>query len=158
MTSYAPLFAHAEGWQWTPDLIWFDNLRSYATPNYYVQKLFSTNRGSKVLPMLTNNAPVTGQHGLYASAVIDNGTSEIILKLVNSSDKAQMADIALEGVNKLHQQGKMTVLKNSNLEVVNSLDNPRNIKPEDQAVSVKGKKFNVTLAPYSLSVVRVKIQ
>ncbi|HKZ38561.1 MAG TPA: alpha-L-arabinofuranosidase C-terminal domain-containing protein, partial [Chryseolinea sp.] len=35
MASYAPLFAHAEGWQWTPDLIWFDNLRSYGTPNYY---------------------------------------------------------------------------------------------------------------------------
>ena len=41
MASYAPLFAHAEGWQWTPDLIWFDNLRSYGTPNYYVQKLFA---------------------------------------------------------------------------------------------------------------------
>ncbi|HZI25296.1 MAG TPA: alpha-L-arabinofuranosidase C-terminal domain-containing protein, partial [Chryseolinea sp.] len=25
MASYAPLLAHAEGWQWTPDLIWFDN-------------------------------------------------------------------------------------------------------------------------------------
>jgi alpha-L-arabinofuranosidase len=24
--TYAPLFAHVEGWQWRPDLIWFDNL------------------------------------------------------------------------------------------------------------------------------------
>jgi alpha-N-arabinofuranosidase len=37
MASYAPLFAHVDAWQWTPDLIWFDNLRSYGTPNYYVQ-------------------------------------------------------------------------------------------------------------------------
>src|SRR5690606_29797501 len=36
MSSYAPLMAHTDGWQWTPDLIWFDNLRSYGTPNYYV--------------------------------------------------------------------------------------------------------------------------
>ena len=41
MASYAPLFAHIEGWQWTPNLIWLDNLRSYATPDYYVQKLFA---------------------------------------------------------------------------------------------------------------------
>ena len=48
MASYAPLFAHTEGWQWTPNLIWFDSLRSYGTPNYYVQQLFATNKGSKI--------------------------------------------------------------------------------------------------------------
>ena len=47
MASYAPLFAHVDAWQWTPDLIWFDNLRSYGTPNYYVQKLFANNTGTR---------------------------------------------------------------------------------------------------------------
>ena len=61
MCSYAPLFAHLEGWQWTPDLIWFDNLNAYGTANYYVQKLFSNNRGTHVLNMLQNNQPVAGQ-------------------------------------------------------------------------------------------------
>ena len=28
MATYAPLFAHVEGWQWRPDMIWFDNLNS----------------------------------------------------------------------------------------------------------------------------------
>jgi alpha-L-arabinofuranosidase len=51
MASYAPLFAHIDGWQWTPNLIWTDNLRVYGTPNYYVQKLFSRNRGDVVLPV-----------------------------------------------------------------------------------------------------------
>src|SRR5690606_2312106 len=37
LSSYAPLLAHVDGWQWTPDLIWFDNLKSFGTPNYYVQ-------------------------------------------------------------------------------------------------------------------------
>ena len=39
MSSYAPLFGHEEAWQWRPNLIWFDNLHAYATPNYYVQQL-----------------------------------------------------------------------------------------------------------------------
>ena len=82
MTSYAPLMAHAEAWQWTPDLIWFDNLRSYGTPNYYVQKLFSTSRGTHLLDMKLDGEPAIGQNGIYASAVKDENTGEIILKTV----------------------------------------------------------------------------
>ena len=93
LSSYAPLFAHVEGWQWTPDLIWFDNLKSYGTPNYYVQKLFSTHRGSHVIPILSGNTPVTGQQGLYASAVLDKPSGEIILKIVNASGKDQETEI-----------------------------------------------------------------
>jgi alpha-L-arabinofuranosidase len=51
MASYAPLFAHVEGWQWTPNLIWTDNLRVYGTPNYYVQQLFCRNRGDVTVPV-----------------------------------------------------------------------------------------------------------
>ncbi|MEP7253754.1 MAG: alpha-L-arabinofuranosidase C-terminal domain-containing protein, partial [Ginsengibacter sp.] len=50
MASYAPLLARVDAWQWKPDLIWFDNLNVYATPDYYVQKLFSNNKGTNVLP------------------------------------------------------------------------------------------------------------
>ena len=42
MASYAPLFAHVDAWQWTPNLIWFDNLRSFGTPSYYVQTAVRT--------------------------------------------------------------------------------------------------------------------
>ena len=40
MATYAPLFAHVEGWQWRPDMIWFDNLNSVRTVSYYVQQSF----------------------------------------------------------------------------------------------------------------------
>ena len=86
LCSYAPLFAHVDGWQWTPDLIWFDNLNAYGTPNYYVQKLFSNNRGTQVLPIMLGDQPLTGQNGLYASAALDQKSNEVILKLVNASE------------------------------------------------------------------------
>src|SRR5688572_11963185 len=89
MASYAPLFAHAEGWQWTPDLIWFDNLRSYGTPNYYVQKLFANNKGTTILPITAGNEVISGQKGLFASAVWDKNSKELIVKIVNTTDKAQ---------------------------------------------------------------------
>ena len=60
MASYAPLFAHVDGWQWTPDLIWFDNLNAYGTPDYYVQKLYANNRGSTVVPITHMDQPPDG--------------------------------------------------------------------------------------------------
>jgi len=41
-------------------MIWVDNLRSFGTPNYYVQKLFSTNTGTHLVPIKRDNAAVTG--------------------------------------------------------------------------------------------------
>ena len=57
MASYAPLFSNVDAWQWTPDMIWVDSLRAVATPNYYVQQMFTHNRGDIVLPT-TNSAAV----------------------------------------------------------------------------------------------------
>src|SRR5205085_11811635 len=73
MSSYAPLFGHVDAWQWTPNLIWFDNLRSFGTPDYYVQQLFSRNRGDVLLPTKLIAAPLAenGQPRLYASASRD---------------------------------------------------------------------------------------
>jgi alpha-L-arabinofuranosidase len=68
MASYAPLFANMDAWQWTPDLIWCDSLRACGTPSYYVQQLFSQNRGDVVLPVKLEGAeipaPATGCIGL----------------------------------------------------------------------------------------------
>lgn len=57
MAAYAPLLAHVDAWQWTPNLIWFDNLRVVRTPSYYVQQLFSLNRGDFVLPTKVEGDP-----------------------------------------------------------------------------------------------------
>jgi alpha-L-arabinofuranosidase len=156
MASYAPLFAHAEGWQWTPDLIWFNNLESYGTPNYYVQKLFANNKGTNVLSILNGKEKVTGQHGIYASAAWDASTKEIIVKLVNTSASEVKHTIQFAGARKLDANASLTVLKNQDLSAVNSFDTPANIKPSEEKLTVKGKVTNVTLAPYSLSVVKIK--
>ena len=58
MASYAPLFANVNYKKWNPDLICYDSSRSYGLPSYYVQQLFSLNRGDVVLP-LTVSSPET---------------------------------------------------------------------------------------------------
>lgn len=61
MASYAPLFAHMDGWQWTPNLIWTDNLRVLRTPSYYVQQLFMHHRGDVVLPVKLRGDPAPAE-------------------------------------------------------------------------------------------------
>jgi alpha-N-arabinofuranosidase len=155
LTSYAPLFAHVDGWQWTPDLIWFNNLESYGTPNYYVQKLFSTNAGTKLLPITSDDKPLIGQHNVYASSVIDENSNEIIVKLVNSGSETQAVDIALKGAKKVDKNGKWVLLNSNDLENVNSIEDPMNVSPEEKEIELKGEKLSLDLPPYSLSVIKV---
>jgi alpha-N-arabinofuranosidase len=155
MASYAPLFAHVDAWQWTPDLIWVDNLRAYGTANYHVQKLYSLHKGTHVVPALLDGKPVAGQSELYSSAVIDQNTNEVIVKIVNSSTIAKETAITLEGVKKLAAQGSITVLTADSPEQVNSLDSPFTVQPVSQPLTVKGKTITVSLQPNSFTVVRV---
>jgi len=157
MASYAPLFAHAEGWQWTPDLIWVDNLRSYGTPNYQVQKLFSLNRGTHVVPVLLDNKAVSGQDGYYASATIDRKTNELILKVVNSTGKRQSGAFVIDGAAKVQGKGSLTVISSADLETVNSFEAPNAISPKVSQISIKNKRINLDLNPYSVNMVKVKI-
>jgi alpha-L-arabinofuranosidase len=157
MASYAPLFAHIDGWQWTPDLIWVDNLRSYGTTDYFVQKLFSTNKGSKVVPITLNNEVIAGQDSLYASASIDATSNELILKIVNASNKEQTNTFLLDGAKKLAKQAKLILLQSSDLAATNSFDHPDLVSPKESQIAVKGKELEYSSAPYSLSVLRIKI-
>jgi alpha-L-arabinofuranosidase len=157
MASYAPLFAHAEGWQWTPDLIWFNNLQSYGTPNYYVQKMYGVNKGTHVVPMTLNNETVTGQNGLYANAAIDSAAKEVIIKLVNTGAIAHNSEITIEGVKKLATTATTDVLKNADLQQANTFAQPATVSPTQETIKLKGKKVPVTLAPYSFQVIKVKM-
>ncbi|HWS87746.1 MAG TPA: alpha-L-arabinofuranosidase C-terminal domain-containing protein [Pyrinomonadaceae bacterium] len=154
MTSYAPLLGHVEAWQWTPNLIWFDNLRSYGTPNYYVQKLFGTNRGTRLLPVLLDGSPKNGREGLYASASLDERGGEVILKLVNTESSQREVGVNLAGARGV-RGGRAIVLSSTDLKAENSLDEPTKVAPVERPLSAAGPEFTYALAPNSLTVLRV---
>ena len=155
LVSYAPLFGHVEAWQWTPNLIWFDNLRSYGTPNYYVQKMFSNHRGNTILPVNTNGAALSGQQNLYASAVREAKSGEVILKIVNSDATPKEVRINLAGAGKIAKAGKAFVLTGKDLKAENSLDTPMAIAPIEQKLNITSPEFSFTLKPTSVNVLRI---
>ena len=157
LTSYAPLMAHEEAWQWTPDLLWFNNLEAYGSANYYVQKLFATNRGTDLIAITKDGKPVTGQNNLFASAVKDLNTKEVIVKLVNTSANAQEVNVDLKGT-KLQSKGTIITLTSPNLQDENSFANPKKISPTENGFNLKGDKAQTSLPPYSVTVLKLKMK
>lgn len=157
LTSYAPLMAHEDGWQWTPDMIWFNNLESYGTPNYYVQKLYSTNKGTDLISVTRDGEALVGQHDLYASATLDSKTGEVIVKVVNTSSDAQEVSLNFKG-KKIKGNGKVVVLKDENLSQENSFESQDKISPVSEEIKVKGTVASYKTAAYSLNIIRIPIK
>jgi alpha-L-arabinofuranosidase len=159
MATYAPLFAHVEGWQWRPDMIWFDNLRSVATASYYVQQLYAINKGTNVLPLTMDKKALTGadgQNGLFASAVWDADASQYIVKVANTSTDDQEITLNFAGLKKKQSiaDGTAYILSSDDLDAENTLDNPNLIKPAQSAITVNGTSYTTTIAPNSFAVLR----
>ena len=157
MSSYAPLSGHVDAWQWRPNLIWFDNLSSFGTPNYYVQQLFSRNRGDVVLPTrVTGQAPPTGQKpGLYATASRDEKSGQIILKVVNGAAQPAEVNLRINGAAGL-ASAQAIVLAGEKLTDENSLDEPSKVSPKTAQLSGVGPEFKHTFKPWSVTVLRLE--
>jgi alpha-L-arabinofuranosidase len=155
MASYAPLLARVDAWQWRPDLIWFDNLHSVATPNYYVQQMFSKYKGTNIASVLLNGKAVTGQDSLYSSAVFDSYKKQLIIKVVNASTTPRNIELNVEGSKGKNGNAEWIQLASSDKLLFNSIDNPYRIHPETRTIGWNYKKQEIKLESLSVNVLIV---
>ena len=151
--TYAPLFAHVEGWQWRPDLIWFNNLESVRSVNWYVQMLYATNRGTHVLSLTESGKPVEGHENLYASAVYDKTAKAYIVKIVNAGDKEQHINLTFTGLKNLGK-GKLITLHSNDPRATNSLENKTHVVPQTSDVEGNGNVLSVKVPAKTFAVYR----
>lgn len=162
MATYAPLFAHVKMWQWRPDMIWFDNTNMFKSVSYYVQQMYSCNKGTNVLKLTMNGKPVAGQKGqdgLYATAAADNGDGSVIVKVVNTNKTAQSVSVNLKGI-KGEKTAKVTTLTCNDLNAENTIEEPEKITPKESTLTCKAGKSNTVIedeiAPMTFKVYRIK--
>ncbi len=55
MNSYAPIFVNENNIAWQPDMIRYNSSRVMCTPSYYVQKLMSSNIGTRIVNISKSN-------------------------------------------------------------------------------------------------------
>ncbi len=184
MNCYAPLFCNVNpgGMQWSINLIGYDALGSFGSPAYYVQKMFSNNRGTAVLktridpvPTLTleeipraplppggRGAPGGGRGGpagpfdaVYATASRDNATGDIVLKLVNVQAAPQPLKIDVRGATGILGQARGEVLT-ADLAAMNSVAEPMHVAPKAITIANAGPQFTHELPAHSVTVLRLR--
>ena len=163
MATYAPLFAHVEGWQWRPDMIWFDNHSSVKTCSYYVQQLYSHNMGTNTATLTMNKKPVAGnddQNGLFASAVFDSKDGSYIIKVANVGTEAQDVVVNFKGLKKGKKLTKCTLtsLHSDNPIADNTVGNTDVVLPKTETVEVSGQALNVKVPAATFCVYRVNVE
>ena len=163
MSCYAPLFVNVEpgAMQWASDLIGYDVLNAYGSPSYWAQVMFSKYLGDRIVPVEAVGIPRQKldrndeANAVFYTATKDAKTGKTYLKLVNAVGDAQKLSIKLEGAVKVKAKAKKIELKSARPEDTNSIDNPRNIIPQESTQKV-GRQFPITLAPYSITVLVIE--
>lgn len=164
MATYAPLLAHVDGWQWRPDLIWFDNSEVARTASYYVQQIFSTNKGSRVVPVISVSKPLVGaegQNGLYASGVTDDKEGTCIVKVVNISDSPAPLSMSIRLPKKANGiKGVETVtLESADPMAENIVGERQVIAPEYGTITpAESNRVNDTVPPHSFRLYKMHIE
>jgi alpha-N-arabinofuranosidase len=156
MASYAPLFINVNpgASQWVPDLIGYDALRSYGSPSYYAQVMFSNHLGNQVVDShLTGAAPL-----LFTSVSRDTDKRTMYVKVVNAASKPQSLEIQFNGNDNPTGDAAVTTLIGHSMEETNSLADPTRIVPIQREISNVSSDWHRTFPAYSIEVIEIRLQ
>lgn len=153
LASYAPLLAKRNHTQWRTNMIFFDNSGYFLTPNYYVQKLFSTNKGDTFIDNVVSFD--SKDSTLAASCVRDTKSGDLILKLVNASSSPKTMKVDLSKFKNTGITAEQIVFAgNENLE--NTYEKPNTVEVPKMSTITISKSFDFASSANSLSVIRIK--
>lgn len=150
LASYAPLFARIGYEQWAPDLIWYDGEKSYVTPNYYVQKLFSDCTGMVTIESQLKDGE---ENGVYHT-VSYHDAGHLYVKLVNASKQEQRVTILPDQAWGLSGTTERKIVIKAEPEDTNSMEQPENVKPEVSEVFYQSE---IVLPSESFTVLDIKV-
>lgn len=154
LASYAPLFVNVNpgGLQWDTDLIGYDTLKSYGSPSYYAQVMFSNHIGNEVLESKVNG----GGPRFFYSVTRNAGDGVVFLKLVNADSVPQTVEIKMNG-GSVQNGGKLISLSAKTTAETNTITDPEKIVPVESSLNEAGANFQHTLPPYSIDVLELHL-
>jgi len=152
MAAYAPLLVRVDpgGMQWETDLIGYDGLRSYGSPSYWAQVMFSKYLGDETLGSKLDGA---GSR-LFYSITRDAVKKRLYLKLVNASSTPQPVSIDLPGA-KLAETGALISLSAHSTQATNTIDQPHQIEPVETALYGVSDHLHHTVPGYAIQVIEL---
>ncbi len=150
MASYAPLLARIGYNQWYPDLIWFDDVTSYGTPDYYVQSMYANNTGDYTL-----QTSASGEDKSYQTVSFDSDTGDIIVKIVNPYEYEQKTGIHLDPSFQLTGTADAWTLTGTAYTDTNSIEDPEKIAPVAEQIKGVSGDMTYTVPARAFTVLRI---
>ncbi|MBV9265118.1 MAG: alpha-N-arabinofuranosidase [Acidobacteriaceae bacterium] len=153
MSCYAPLFVNVKpgGMQWATDLIGYDALRSYGSPSYYAQVLFSNHHGDEIL----NGKLESDDPRVFYSATRDSKSGTLYLKIVNASTAPLAIRIKPGSGSRMSKAAEIWTLKGASAAQTNSIDKPEEIKPSEYQIKNLDPNEIQQFAPLSINVLEI---
>ncbi len=153
MASYAPLFVNVSpgGMQWATNLIGYDVSRSYGSPSYWAQVLFSNHLGTEIL----DGDLKSSEPRVFYSATRDGESGRIYLKVVNASSTPVNMQINLGGMNSTERHARMWTLAGHSRADTNLIDSPDEVKPRESSIDVRSS-FAHKFDPLSINVIEIR--
>ena len=158
MASYAPLLVNVNpgGMQWETDLIGYDSLRSYGSPSYYAQVLFSKYLGNQTLASKLDGLDPANPKFFY-SITRDSARKRIYLKLVNAESVPLSLDLDFSGA-KLAETGSLVTLSAPSTESTNTIEDPTRIVPVETTLHGVTSRLHHTVPGYAIQVIQLNQQ
>jgi len=151
MTSYAPLFAKKGTNNWNPDLIYFDNEKTYLTCSYYVQQMFGQSSGDYFYGDCVKFD--REDHLLGQSVILDTKARKLYVKVCNASAEPAKAKINLSRFS-VKSAAVKTVITGNEMDENNYDQHP--IEPVSENVKVK-KSMDMEVPAYSMTMYTISL-
>ena len=160
MQCYAPMLVNVNprARQWRPDLIGYDAMNSFGSPSYYVIAMLNADRGDTVVKTSVDGLPDSDVSPLDYSVTKDTKKGTIYIHLANVTDAPLPLRIDIDGVKKVSAHGTAVTLTAASLDAGNSIANPTNVAPVTEKIDGLASTFTRTLAPYSVTVLKLRTQ
>ncbi|KAI0354496.1 glycoside hydrolase [Trametes cingulata] len=147
--AYAPLLQHVNRTQWTPDLVSFDAGSVIKSTSFYVQKLFSANKGDQYLP---STLP-TQNDTLHWSVTRSSKSGQTFIKVANAGPSAHRVTFELSQFTSVSSSGTLELLTGPEA-ASNTPEAPHTIVPKTSKIRT-GKKFTYEAPAFSVGVITV---
>lgn len=156
MECYAPLLVNVNprASQWGTNLIGYDALKSFGSPSYYAQVMFSGNLGTQVVASALKHAgPLC-----FESVTRNAATHTLYVKIVNAAPRPQALTVHIEGAGAVAHTGTLVTLRADSTHARNSLAHPHRVVPHTRSVRWFGTDVRHVFPAYSISVLKMYVR
>jgi alpha-N-arabinofuranosidase len=163
-SSFAPLFANTNYEGWVYNLVQFNATASFRIPGWYAQAMLIEAVRACGGPGRASTVELASAN--LTKVVAITGADALVLQVVNYGDVPFATDVSISGLlggaggvgkRVICPHAAVRTLTAPDPQTVNDLEHPRRVVPVNSSFANAGEAFALSVAPWSLTTVQLRI-